>query len=119
MERFDLVVPDADSSDAAAVPATPPRARGATAKRQRPLKAADTEPADDQPAEDKPPANAAEPHTKRTFYVRTAHVERLDAEHRRLNYELNGVRLVEVLDAVLDEGFKHFADVEARLRDRG
>ena len=59
-----------------------------------------------------------EPHTKRTFYVRTAHVERLETEHRRLNYELNGVKLVEILDAVLDEGFKHFTDVEARLRDR-
>ena len=65
------------------------------------------------------PANAAlEPHTKRTFYVRTAHVERLETEHRRLNYELNGVKLVEILDAVLDEGFKHFSDIEARLRDR-
>lgn len=51
-----------------------------------------------------------EPHAKRTFYVRAAHVERLETEHGQVNYELNGVKLVEILDAALDEGFKHFAD---------
>lgn len=116
MERFEQT-PEQDGAVAAAPPSPAYPASETKPKSQRRLAAA--EPAS---SEDRDPsksgAGVLEPHTKRTFYVRTAHVERLESEHRRLNYELDGVKLVEILDAVLDEGFKHLADVEARLRDR-
>lgn len=118
MERFEQT-PEQDAGEPASPsePAVPARATATKTKGQRRLAAADPAPSNIAKV-----ANSAdvvlEPHTKRTFYVRTAHVERLETEHRRLNYELNGVKLVEILDAVLDEGFKHFADVEALLRDR-
>ncbi len=55
------------------------------------------------------------PHTKRTFYVRADLVEQVETETRRLNYELGGVKLVEVLNAVLEAGLAQMPAIEARI----
>jgi len=64
----------------------------------------------------KPVANADAAHTKRTFYVRADLVDQVEAETRRLNYELGGVRLVEVLNAVLEAGLVDLPKIEADIR---
>jgi len=61
-------------------------------------------------------ATADAPHIKRTFYVRADLVERVEAEARRLNYELGGVRLVEVLNAVLEAGLAQLPTIEADIK---
>ena len=66
------------------------------------------------------PAEAETPavvRVRKTFYLRRDLAERLDAEQRRLNFELGGLPKSRLLEALLEFGFAHLdAEVLEALR---
>lgn len=63
-----------------------------------------------------PPGKSPSRYERRTYYIRRDLADRLDAEQRELSYQLGGLPKSRLIEAVLDEGFKHWPNVLRRIQ---
>jgi hypothetical protein len=61
-------------------------------------------------------APSGPPGARLTVYVARQTAERIDLESRRLHYEYGGVSRSRLVNALVDVGFAHLAEVEAAVR---